>query len=189
LLARNKLIGRRVKVLLAEKEIMQKELGEYLGLRSSSISRYLSGESSFQLSHIRDMADLFHVSPQWLLGESEDREAGRCFKIPRLHYNGEMDREDVMYSKFKHEFYMISDSQQGRIIQGDFLFFDICEEYEHGDLIAIKDEGVFVGKLAIVNNTFVVTKEDTAISRHKNHADVLGKVVCFVGDAKNGFDK
>ena len=61
--------------------------------------------------------------------------------------------------------------------------------FKHGDLIALKDEKVFIGWLTIVNKIFVIGREDGAISKNRNQAEILGRAVRFVGSTNNDIEK
>lgn len=64
----------RFTFLLNNSDITYEEVAKKLGIKSKgTISKYASGKTKkVQLSMVVKIADLFHVSPIWLLGFTDD---------------------------------------------------------------------------------------------------------------------
>lgn len=64
-------IGKRINELLAENEIMQKELAEHIGVTANTVSYYLSGERCPDIEKLIEIAKYFGVTSDYLLGISD----------------------------------------------------------------------------------------------------------------------
>lgn len=66
-------MGDRIKFLREQCEMTQEELGEKIGVQKSAIRKYEKGSvENIKRSSIKIMADLFGVSPCYLMGWDED---------------------------------------------------------------------------------------------------------------------
>lgn len=64
----------RLKLLLDEHQMTQQELADKSGVHKSKISKYLKGEYCPKANAAQKMAEVFNVSPVWLMGiEGIDR--------------------------------------------------------------------------------------------------------------------
>ena len=59
----------RIKSLMEEKSISQRELGEHIGIKSSTLSQKLSGEHAFTIPELIDVANYLDVPIERLLGD------------------------------------------------------------------------------------------------------------------------
>lgn len=67
----NKTIGLRINELLAIKNIKQKELAKVLGVTDNTISYFVSGKRTPNISQIIEIAKFFDVSTDYILGLSK----------------------------------------------------------------------------------------------------------------------
>ena len=68
-------MGDRIKYLREQAGLTQEELGEKIGVQKSAIRKYEKGSvENIKRSSIKIMADLFNVSPCYLMGWDEDEE-------------------------------------------------------------------------------------------------------------------
>ena len=68
-------MGDRIKYLRESIGMTQDELGERLGIQKSAVAKYEAGKvENIKRSYIKIMADIFGVSPCFLLGFDEDEE-------------------------------------------------------------------------------------------------------------------
>lgn len=68
------LFGRRLRVLLAEKNMNQRELAEVLGVTESTVGKWTLGKSMPRTIGItQNIADYFHVNKSYLLDEKADK--------------------------------------------------------------------------------------------------------------------
>ena len=68
------LFGRRLRVLLAEKNMNQRELAEVLGVTESTVGKWTLGKSMPRtMGIIQTIADYFHVNKNYLLDEKADK--------------------------------------------------------------------------------------------------------------------
>lgn len=84
------LIGRRLKEIRLEKNMSQQELGKILGITKVSICGYENGSRTPSLETLCEMAEVFGVSTDYLLG----------MEIPLIcedskDYIGAVSREDI----------------------------------------------------------------------------------------------
>ena len=68
------LFGRRLHVLLAEKNMNQRELADVLGVTESTVGKWTLGKSMPRtIGTIQTIADYFHVNKNYLLDEKADK--------------------------------------------------------------------------------------------------------------------
>lgn len=68
------LFGRRLRVLLAEKNMNQRELADVLGVTESTVGKWTLGKSMPRtIGTIQTIADYFHVNKNYLLDEKADK--------------------------------------------------------------------------------------------------------------------
>lgn len=68
------LFGRRLRILLAEKNMNQRELAEVLGVTESTVGKWTLGKSMPRtMGIIQTIADYFHVNKSYLLDEKADK--------------------------------------------------------------------------------------------------------------------
>ena len=65
-------LNERLKALRIEKPLTQKELGKYLGVSEVSVRCWENGTKNPSMSAIIALANLFHVTTDYLLGVSVD---------------------------------------------------------------------------------------------------------------------
>lgn len=69
-----RLYGTMITALRKKHKFSQKELGDHLGIGVSSISLWEQGKREPSLQHLKEMAELFGVSTDYLLfGQEDDR--------------------------------------------------------------------------------------------------------------------
>jgi transcriptional regulator with XRE-family HTH domain len=64
-------IGKRLKKVLNDRGMMQKELAKKIGVNEMAISRYVHGGRIVSVSILIDICKALHVSSDYLLGLSE----------------------------------------------------------------------------------------------------------------------
>ena len=69
---RESTIDKRLKILISNFGITQKELSQMTGIREQTISNYFTAQRDPKVSMITKIAETFHVSPNWLLGYGSD---------------------------------------------------------------------------------------------------------------------
>lgn len=67
-------IGERLKKVLDEKGMMQKELAEKIGVNEMAISRYIHGGRIVSVSILIEICKELNVSADYLLGLKEEKE-------------------------------------------------------------------------------------------------------------------
>lgn len=68
-----KTIGKRINAALAEKDVKQKELAEYLGVKDNTVSYWCSGKRTPNTEQIIKISKRLDVSADYLLGLSEPK--------------------------------------------------------------------------------------------------------------------
>ena len=63
-------VGKRLNEVLAQKNIMQKELAKHIGVTDNTVSYYLSGERCPDIEKLIEIAKFLNVSTDYLLGAS-----------------------------------------------------------------------------------------------------------------------
>lgn len=64
--------GERLKALREEKQISQRELGQFFNLSQSTIAYYETNKKEPNKDTLQRLADYFHVSVDYLLGRTND---------------------------------------------------------------------------------------------------------------------
>lgn len=67
------MLGKRLKMLRAEKKITQEELGKVVNVTKVSISGYENGNRTPDTETLQKLADFFNVSTDYLLGRADIR--------------------------------------------------------------------------------------------------------------------
>ena len=92
------LMGDRIRALREARGMTQDELGEKLGVQKSAIRKYEKGSvENIKRSSIKIMADLFQVSPLYLMGLDESANAPEL-PPPRPAFNA---RERTIIKKYR----------------------------------------------------------------------------------------
>ncbi|KAB2328959.1 helix-turn-helix transcriptional regulator [Cytobacillus depressus] len=98
------IFGERFKALRLEKDLSMQALGDLIGVGKSTIASYESGDKKPKTARLKQIADLFEVSTDYLLGTSDDpltKETSRNLAIllkesNDFHYNGiPLSEEDL----------------------------------------------------------------------------------------------
>lgn len=84
-----KLFVSRLRELLDEKEITQKELSSRIGVSEVTVSRYLSGDRTPRTDVINSISNFFNVSADYLLGNSDIRNPYK--EAPEQNSNEDID--------------------------------------------------------------------------------------------------
>ena len=81
------LFGRRLHVLLAEKNMNQRELAEVLGVTESTVGKWTLGKSMPRtIGTIQTIADYFHIDKNYLLDEKANKNGLISVAFERPHY-------------------------------------------------------------------------------------------------------
>ncbi len=66
-------LGQRLRLLIKEKRMKQKEIGEALGVKLSTLSGYINDKREPTLASLKEMAGYFNVTVDFLIGYSDER--------------------------------------------------------------------------------------------------------------------
>ncbi|AQT86744.1 hypothetical protein B1222_07745 [Paenibacillus larvae subsp. pulvifaciens] len=101
-------MGLRIKECRNERDISQEQLAEMLGMKRTNIANYEAGRVIPPGNVLRDLADIFAVSTDYLLGRET---SGEVYTIA-AHHDGEWTEEELkeieefkkfVLSKRKHQ--------------------------------------------------------------------------------------
>lgn len=62
---------RRLRDMREDHDLKQKDVAEYLGIAQTVYSRYERGFQTIPVEHLLKLADLYHVSTDYLLGRTK----------------------------------------------------------------------------------------------------------------------
>lgn len=62
-----KIVGKRLRILLRENRVMQKEAAQLLEVTPSAVANYISGYRPLCVEHALVLSEHFHVRIEWLL--------------------------------------------------------------------------------------------------------------------------
>lgn len=85
----------RLRTLMKERKVTQKELADAVDMRPQTISLYTQGQSAPDINCLKKMAEYFSVSADWLLGLSEERSTDEDIK--RICKATRLDEDLVEY--------------------------------------------------------------------------------------------
>lgn len=122
------IFGERLKELRKESELTQKELADKLSISSSAVAMYERGnrEPSFEI--MEEIADLFNVDMNFLLGKSQERNATQI--NIKISAGGEKEQKeslaDVEHQEAEKKaaelFSRLSEEEQQQVLAyGEFL--------------------------------------------------------------------
>lgn len=198
----NKEIGRRIKTKRIEQGLTLKELGEKVGVASSTILRYENGKiNNIKLPVIESIANALNVDPAWLILKSENPKPYKVKKneINRIPLIGtiaagtpilaEQNIEDYfnLDSSIKADFALRikGDSMLGAgIFPNDIVFIKKQSELENGEIgaILIEDEAT-LKKFYKEEGTIVLQPENDfykPIILTNGNVKILGKLVAVL---------
>ena len=137
--------GDRIKKLRKEKGLTQQELGELLGVQKSAIAKYENGRvSNLKKETIAKLADIFHVSPNYLLGIEEPAAPFYSSNIDIPLYSDVCCGEGLFVEDYIEEYISLPES----LLNPQKEYF--CQ-YAKGD--SMQDESIHSGDLVIFEKT------------------------------------
>lgn len=68
------MISKRLKELRHEKNLLQKDIANYLNISTSAYGYYEQGKRNLDSDTIKSLADFFNVSTDYLLGRTDNKE-------------------------------------------------------------------------------------------------------------------
>ena len=87
-----------IRAELKERNITQKTLADYLGIKRQTVSQYCLGNSSPDFNTLCKIADYFEVSADYLLGRRSSEQNDLINQISELEKNFNEERERLMKS-------------------------------------------------------------------------------------------
>ncbi len=94
--------GKRLRELLSERGITQKEFADALHLGASTVGNYVRGEREPDYDTLRSMAVFFGVSTDFLLCVQLDNVADRCeSELIQIYRTLNSDRKDLLMEQAK----------------------------------------------------------------------------------------
>jgi repressor LexA len=198
----NKEIGKRIRQKRIENNLTLKELGDKIGVASSTILRYEKGKiNNIKLPVIESIANALNVNPSWLVLKSDSPEIHEPKKneIKRIPILGtiaaglpilaEENIEDYFYidKSIKADFALRikGDSMLGAgIFPNDIVFIKKQETLENGEIgaVLIEDEAT-LKKFYRNNGTVVLQPENDKyqpIILTNGNVKILGKLVAVL---------
>ena len=138
-------MGERIKYLRERADMTQEELGSRLGVQKSAIRKYEKGEvENIKRSAIKTMADIFGVSPVWLMGFDD---AGK-------EENTLADQIGIQYGKRAMDILKICKSlNESGITQAINILEDLTEvsRYQKNPVVQMRSMPVFDSPAAAGN--------------------------------------
>ncbi|MEW8974268.1 MAG: helix-turn-helix transcriptional regulator [Tissierellaceae bacterium] len=86
------MIGERLKELRHEKNLLQKDVANYLNISTSAYGYYEQGKRNLDSDTIKNLADFFNVSTDYLLGRTDNKNGSIDYKI-NLNNNNSQPNE------------------------------------------------------------------------------------------------
>lgn len=76
------MFGERLRMLRRERDLTQKQLADLLHIARSTIAGYERGGKEPDNERLKQIANFFGVSVDFMIGASNDRNAGTSFAVP-----------------------------------------------------------------------------------------------------------
>lgn len=98
----------RLRELMKERGINQKELATAIGMRPQTVSLYTGGQSAPDINCLRKIAEYFHVSADWLIGLADpdnstaDEKLKMISEYTGLNNEAVQNLHDFLSSPFRH---------------------------------------------------------------------------------------
>lgn len=202
-------MGDIIKALRLKKGLTQEELGKYIGVQKSAIRKYESGMiENIKRSAIQKMADVFNVSPSYIMGFTNNSNISNIYpiekyKIPML---GEVacgkpiycveDRESYVEvgTKIRADFCLRArgDSMTGaRINDGDIVFIQKQSMVDNGDIgvVIIDNEATLKRVFYYPDKQKLVLQSENPkyepfvfVGDELNDIIILGRAIAFQSD-------
>lgn len=198
----NKEIGRRIKKKRLEKDMTLKDLGEKIGVASSTIMRYEKGEiNTIKLPVINSIANALGVDPAWLVlkSNSPDKYIPTKSEVSNIPLLGQIaaglpilaeeNIEDYFNidSKIKADFALRikGDSMLGAgIFPEDIVFIRKQDNLENGEIGAVLiEESATLKKFYKEDGTIILQSENDMykpIILTNGNVQILGKLVAVL---------
>lgn len=84
------MIGKRLRELREENHLLQKDIAKYLNITTSAYGYYEQGKRNPDIETIKNLADFFNVSTDYLLGRTDKKR----------EYNMDLDENKTKYESF-----------------------------------------------------------------------------------------
>ncbi|QNO14968.1 repressor LexA [Alkalicella caledoniensis] len=174
----NKKIGKRIELKRKEKGLTLKELGDKIGVASSTILRYEKGEiSTIKLPVIESIAKILEVDPAWLVLKSDNPAPAKITKsdIKQIPVLGSIAAGTPILAEENIEDYFSIDGRikadfalnikgdsmiNAGINEGDIVFIHQTPTLENGEIGAILVEGEATLKKFYKNEDSIVLQSE-----------------------------
>ena len=95
------MISKRLKELRHEKNLLQKDIANYLNISTSAYGYYEQGKRNFDSDTIKSLADFFDVSTDYLLGRTNNKKGYANCKSELSDDNSEFKNYGELETKIK----------------------------------------------------------------------------------------
>ncbi len=195
--------GERLRTVMKENGDTIYSLAGHLGLRPSTVSRYNNGQYVPKAPTLEMICRLYHISPNWLMGEDVPKTpsssvSGRSIPVlgevaagipiwAEQNYDGHIVVDDDEHVDFALR--IRGDSMTGaRIYNGDLVYVRRTPEVENGEIAVVLVDGeATVKRVYDYPEKLVLRAENEAYAdmvypKEEGHTlSVLGKVIFVKG--------
>lgn len=196
------LMGIRIRQCREDMDLTQEELGQKLGLQRAVINKYEKGRiENMKRATIKQMADIFKVSPSWLMGLDEESNTTLTSKaIPLLGtiaagvpILAEENIEEYFNidNRLKADFALRirGDSMKNvNIVDGDIVFIRKQNTLENGEIGAILvDENATLKRFYHTDGQVILQAENPEYKPmvvESRDVRILGKIVANLREFK-----
>lgn len=202
----DEILCQRLKDIREANNMRQNDVAKIMGTTKATISRWENGVHSPKVLQVKYLAEIFHVSPKWLSGMSDDKYGDGAVETKRLPIIGiiaagvpifaqqNIDGYELVLKDCKADFCLKvrGDSMIGaRILDGDIVYIRQQGEVENGEIAAVLvgDEAT-LKRFYRLNGTVVLRAENPnykdLIYNSKTDKDIsiLGKAVEFRSEVR-----
>ncbi len=205
----SELLGQRLLELMSEFNETTYSLGEYLGLRPSTISRYTTGEiKEPKLPTINAIATKFSVSPMWLMGTESAKKYPEGAKKSKIPVYSDISLDSSMFVQESIKNYEVIDKEikadfairvkgdamiNARILDGDLIYIKKQSDVENGEIAVViidNNNEATLKRLYKLNGAVILRAEnpnypDQVFSgKDKKNIRIIGKATYFLSEVR-----
>lgn len=202
-------IGDRIKILRKERNISQAYIANQLGISKTTISNYETNYSVPSRQNLSNLADLFEVNIDYLLGETEFKDRFVNFvkgvKVPIFSSDdadsilnhcvdkitGYIDIPKFGQESISETFAIKADDNSmdsAGILKDSYVIADRCSDVPNGKVgIVVADGKVYIRRIHSLDNTLTLVPDSydrsfMPIQLDRTKASVAGRVVKAIVD-------
>ena len=107
-----KLFAKRLRDLRDEKNVSQEEVAKEVGITKSTLSKYELGKNEPGMMVAKRLADYFHVSFDWLVGHSDEKQLVMAKKELANLFSKLLEKDKLEAVRYMEYLYLTSSKEK-----------------------------------------------------------------------------